>query len=212
MADCPHCKQDLGSGYLDQATHVSRLNAKEQRAKELEAELKTARIKADAHDTLAAELAKEKARADATEQRGVRSVALARAGVSDDRAAKRIEAIYALHQAEEGDAALAFDAWLAGPAKEDVILSPLFAQAPAATAAGKGAQAPAQAPKGLPPANAGAKADSGQAPGKLTPKQAGDAYAEFAMNLRKTEPDPKKREAAMAAKKVELAGRITQAA
>lgn len=213
MADCPHCKQDLGSGFLDQATHVARLNAKEQRSKELEAELKTTRAKADAHDQLAAELAKEKARADAAEQRGIRSVALARAGITDDKAAKRVEAIYALHQAEEGEAALAFDAWLQGPAREDVILSPVFAApAQASAAAGKGAQAPAQAPKGLPPANAGAKADAGQAPGKLTPKQASDAYAEFAANLRRTEPDPKKREAAMVAKKAELEGRITQAA
>lgn len=214
MAKCPKCAEDLGSGFLDEATHKERLDAKERRNKELADELKAARTKAEAHDVAVRERDEARSQLAEVETRASRSVALAQAGVTDDRASKRVESIYGIYKAEEGEAALGFGEWLAGPAREDVLAGPLLvgkgAAAPGTAGkadAGKGGGAApgatAPRPNPLPNANAGAKADA-PPPGKLTEAQARAAYAKRADELRRTEPDPKKRQAALAQTRAEL--------
>jgi hypothetical protein len=206
MPACPHCAKDLGSGFLDEETHRARLAAKDERVKALDADLKAARVKADAHDALSAELAKEKTARTAAEQRAGRQVELARAGITTEATAKRFDAVYEIYRAETGEGALEYAAWLSGPAREDALLSPLFASLGSGAKAAPGAPPPPK-PNPLPNANAGAK-DAAPPPGRLTEAQAAQAYQKHAEELRRTEPDAKKRAAALEQKKAELSAQM----
>lgn len=198
--NCPHCKADLGEGFVDQATLTSRLAAKQGQIDQLTTTAATEKAAREKAEREAREFASAR---DSAVKTFERTLALRDAGIAAPKKVSGISAAYDAYAAEAADKAKPFGDWLATDAREDEWLAPHFAQ-PAATdaketaSAGKGAvaQPAANATNKLPDPNLGAKA-VGPNLGRLTPAQAAAGFdKEYRETISKI-PDREKRKAAM---------------
>jgi hypothetical protein len=172
-ATCPHCKAELGSGFVTQDHLEERIRTAGKNARDdadgARKERDAMKAKADAHDGLA------KANGELTAQltRATRSVTLAARGITNPKAIRGFERAYEDHVGEEGAKAEAFESWLDGSAGEDPLLAPLLSTSAAAgtgTGGSGAASGPKDQPKGLPNPDHGAKAPPAKG-GKMTSDQ-----------------------------------------
>ena len=123
MADCPHCNTDLGSGFLTQADHEKRINAKNGEITALTTELTTAKTKASGYDAIVAERDRLKADLGARTQKDERLAAMDDAGLPRSLY-DSVEVLFNSANAGEGDTP--WGDWLKGDAKEHPLLSDKF--------------------------------------------------------------------------------------
>lgn len=156
-ANCPHCSKPIESlsGFISQADHVARLNAKQTQIDEITGKLTAAEAAAQAAPATAAELAK--ARAELAQVR--EDMPLVQRGY-DARALAALRAVHSVETAalDEGKRP-AFAAWLEGDGKDNPLVSAYASRlaAPAQSAAAPvpaTAAPPAPAPVAAPPAQA----------------------------------------------------------
>ena len=128
MANCPHCSEALGSGFVDQATLESRLASKDTSAALLQANVDRLTQEATAHAGSAAALTAMEARAVAAEGQvieGEQSLALAGSGLQEDIRPHAVGIYQQLPTEERGT----LTEWLAGKAKEHPLLAGFFGKA-----------------------------------------------------------------------------------
>lgn len=124
MADCPHCKEGLGSGYLTQEDHETRLNAKTAAMTLLTTELTTAKTKAQGYDAIVAERDTLKGEITKRDERSARSDAMKEAGL-DPSLLSHVEILYNSATAGQ-DAPKSLAEWLGEEGKAHPLLSDKF--------------------------------------------------------------------------------------
>lgn len=206
--NCPHCKADLGEGFVDQTTLTSRLAAKQGQIDQLTTAAATEKAAREKAEREAREFASAR---DSAVKNFERTLALRDAGIAAPKKVSGISQAYDAYAAEAADKAKPFGDWLATDARSDEWLAPHFAQPAGQTAATQQAagQADASAGKGavgtpaanatnkLPDPNLGAKA-VGPNLGKLTPAQAAAGFdQEYRERISKI-PNREERKKAMA--------------
>lgn len=172
MADCPHCKHDLGPEYVSPDEHRKRLKAKDTTIGELQSTVDTLRTKAEQFDSVNTQLTNATRELERAKSSLTRTRSLAEKGITNPKAMRGFERAYDDYASEAGQGAKSFADWLAADAKEDPLLAPLLTAAPAAPA---GDQRPEQKPgeqpagNGTPPAAGAGASAQGQGQGAKGP-------------------------------------------
>lgn len=183
MPACPHCSEQIDklSGFVSQDELRSRLAAKGEamdlvkaERDQLRAELKQVRTEAEGYSAIVAERDAAVSELQSFKTRQERTAALGEAGL-DTGLLETLELLHRAHVATAGDEDEAHDfgAWLAGPARENPLLTPHFA------AKGTQAPSPSQAPAAPPAPNRDAPPGSSPPPpqGKMTQAQVAAYFA-----------------------------------
>ncbi len=174
MADCPHCKVDLGKGFVDQETLTTRLKTKDDAIALLNTEVTALRPKAATHDALTNENVRLTDELSTVRQTAERRTALAGIGVTDDKTANAFNVLYAAEMDGKSDedrvAFGEFDTW----AKENPLLSGYLTGKPADPPV-PGATPPPVKPNELPSAAGPVKTPPPQQ-GKMTAKQSTEYF------------------------------------
>ena len=166
---CPHCSEGI-----DDVVPRDRLNAKNDRIRELEASLAEASSKVEGVDALArraaeAETALEQTRAEfeAFRAESTTSSDLLRAGITEAEDQELVRWRYS----KLGEEAPPFSEWLAGAAREDRHVSRLFSAPDPAAPVEAVAEVAAVPPPSAPPSNAGAKVATNAPPPRYSPAE-----------------------------------------
>jgi hypothetical protein len=163
-ANCPHCSQALGSGFVTQADLEERVKSAGKAAKDeaarLAGELAIAKVKAEGYDQALAGRTAAEQELGKTRTQFDRLSTLAASGIVQPAKVRGLSRAYEDYAAEAGDKALPFAGWLAGPARTDEFLAPHFA------GQGAGAQPGGDAGQGKGAQDQGASAGKDAAQGK----------------------------------------------
>jgi hypothetical protein len=175
-ANCPHCSQALGSGFVTQADLEERVKSAGKAAKDeaarLAGELAIAKVKAEGYDQALAGRTAAEQELGKTKTQFDRLSTLAASGIVQPAKVRGLSRAYEDYAAEAGDKAVDFKAWLAGPARTDEFLAPHFTGG--ATGAQHGAASgDAGQGKGALDQGAGAGKDAAQGSGGSQGQDAG---------------------------------------
>jgi hypothetical protein len=174
-ANCPHCSQALGSGFVTQADLEERVKSAGKAAKDeaarLAGELAIAKVKAEGYDQALAGRTAAEQELGKTKTQLERVGALASIGITQPSKVRGLSRGYEDYAAEAGDKAVPFAQWLAGPARQDEFYAPHFTGATQSTGdAGQGKGAQDQGASAGKDAAQGKGGDQGQDAGKSAGK------------------------------------------
>jgi hypothetical protein len=162
--NCPHCSEAI-AGAMTQEAHESRLKAKGEEVRQLREALTAEQAKAQGFDSVVAERDTLRGELAAERERGTRFSAMAELGITDQKAIKGFESIYASEVAGlADDARPSFGDWLAADdgARAHPLLSGKFTGAPSSPAPSSGDDATAAgAPPPIAPGPAHPSANAG---------------------------------------------------